>query len=97
VTLPNGATAEVSGRIDRLAVSAAEIRVCDFKTGASPPSLQATPRAYVAQAALYQAALASLYPDRPVRAFLVWTHGPKVHELPPAMLNEAFAALPASP
>jgi hypothetical protein len=32
-----------------------------------------------------------------VRAFLVWTHGPKVHELPPAMLNEAFAALPASP
>jgi ATP-dependent helicase/nuclease subunit A len=97
VTLPNGATAEVSGRIDRLAVSAAEIRFCDFKTGAPPPSLQATPRAYVAQAALYQAALASLYPDRPVRAFLVWTHGPKVHELPPAMLNEAFAALPASP
>ena len=97
VTLPGGRTAEVSGRIDRLVVAADEVRFCDFKTGAPPPSLEATPRVYVTQAALYHAVLSSLYPDRPVRAFLIWTEGPQVVEVPPAMLNKALGAVPASP
>jgi ATP-dependent helicase/nuclease subunit A len=97
VPLSNGRTAEVAGRIDRLAVNADEVLFCDFKTGAPPRSLDATPRAYVTQAALYQAALASLLPQRPVRALLIWTEGPEIQELPPVMLKEALAALPAPP
>ncbi len=97
VPLPGGGTVEVSGRIDRLVVTRDEILFCDFKTGAPPAALEATAPAYVTQAALYQAALASLYPDRPVRAFLIWTEGPQVVELPPAMLNQALACLAPSP
>jgi ATP-dependent helicase/nuclease subunit A len=59
--------------------------------------LEATPAAYVTQAALYQAGLAALYPERRVRAFLIWTEGPQVTELPPAMLNAALRALAAPP
>jgi ATP-dependent helicase/nuclease subunit A len=97
VTLPDGRTTDVSGRIDRLVLGQGEIRFCDFKTGAAPASLNATPRAYIAQAALYAAAIGLLYPERPVRAFLIWTEGPQVREIPPAMLNEALATLAAPP
>ncbi|MEA2758306.1 MAG: ATP-dependent helicase/nuclease subunit [Methylobacteriaceae bacterium] len=97
VPLPADETIEVSGRVDRLLVNPDEVRFCDFKTGASPPSLEATPRTHVTQAALYRAALAALYPDRPIRAFLIWTEAPQIVELPPAMLNEALAALAAAP
>jgi ATP-dependent helicase/nuclease subunit A len=97
VTLPGGRTAEVSGRIDRLVVAADEVRFCDFKSGRPPASLEAIAAAHLTQAALYAAALSSLYPHRPVRAFLIWTDGPQVLELPPAMLDEALAALSAPP
>ena len=97
VALPGGGNVEVSGRLDRLAVTSDEVLFCDFKTGAAPGSLEATPRAHLTQAALYQAALASVYSRTPVRAFLIWTEGPQVVELPPAMLNEALAAVAAAP
>jgi ATP-dependent helicase/nuclease subunit A len=97
VTLSGGRTAEVSGRIDRLVVAADEVRFCDFKTGRPPVSLAAVAPAHLTQAALYAAALSSLYPHRPVRAFLIWTDGPQVLELPPAMRKEALAALSAPP
>ena len=97
VPLPQGGSIEVSGRIDRLVPGPGEILFCDFKTGAPPASLEALPRAYVTQAALYRAALACLYPGRPVRAFLIWTEGPQVLELPAQKLNGASAALPAPP
>jgi ATP-dependent helicase/nuclease subunit A len=97
VALPDGGNVEVSGRMDRLVASPAEVLFCDFKTGAAPGSLEATPRAHLTQAALYQAALASVYSDRPVRAFLIWTEGPQIMELPPGMLNEALAAIAAAP
>ena len=51
------------GRIDRLAVAADAVYLADYKTGARPPG--ANPPAYVAQLALYRAALAPLFPDRP--------------------------------
>jgi ATP-dependent helicase/nuclease subunit A len=97
VTLPGGRTAEVSGRIDRLVVAADEVGFCDFKTGRPPASLEAVAPAHLSQAALYAAALSSLYPHRPVRAFLIWTDGPQVLELSPVMLKEALAALSAPP
>jgi ATP-dependent helicase/nuclease subunit A len=97
VTMAHGGAVEVPGRIDRLVANPAEILFCDFKTGAPPASVGALSASYATQATLYRAALSALYPDRLVRAFLIWTEGPHVVELPPAMLNEALLALAAAP
>jgi ATP-dependent helicase/nuclease subunit A len=82
------------GRIDRLAVAADAVYLADYKTGAKPPG--ANPPAYVAQLALYRAALAALYPDRPIRAFLVWLTGADAIEIASAELDAALANLAAS-
>ena len=49
--------------------------------------------AYVAQLALYREVLAKLYPDRPIRAALVWTDVPDLVEISAAMLDQALAAV----
>jgi ATP-dependent helicase/nuclease subunit A len=82
-----------TGRIDRIAVDDDAVYVADFKSGA--PVDDANPAAYVAQLALYRAALAPLYPDRPVRAFLVWIGAAKAVEIAPVALDEAIAKLTA--
>ncbi|MEK9672200.1 MAG: double-strand break repair helicase AddA [Rhodospirillaceae bacterium] len=77
----------MSARLDRLLVTEKEIVVADFKTNRPPPdSPQKVPDVYLRQMAGYRAALAALYPDRPVRAFLVWTVGAKWMELPDDLL-----------
>ena len=82
------------GRVDRLAVAADAIYLADYKTGARPRG--ANPPAYVAQLALYRAALAALFPDRPVRAFLVWLTGAEAVEIAAAELDASLAHLSAS-
>jgi ATP-dependent helicase/nuclease subunit A len=82
------------GRIDRLAVAADAIYLADYKTGARPSG--ANPGAYVAQLALYRAALAALYPDRPIRAFLIWLSGAQAVEIAAAELDASLASLAAS-
>ena len=80
----------VSGQIDRLAVSAGEVLIVDYKTNRAPPAaVEATPKAYVAQLAAYRACLAKIYPGRVVRCFLLWTVGPRLMELPGALLDAA--------
>ena len=78
-----------SGRIDRLAVGADAVRIADFKSGA--PVGWAERPDYLTQLALYRAAVAPLYPDRPVRAFLVWLGAAEAVEVPPAALDAALA------
>jgi ATP-dependent helicase/nuclease subunit A len=39
--------------------------------------------------------LAEIYPDKPVRAFLVWTAGPVVRELSAEALDAALGAINA--
>lgn len=91
---PNGAEIPVSGQIDRLAVTAEEVLVADFKTAASPAaSAREVPDEHVAQLALYAALAARLFPGRRVRALLVWTMGPSVHEIDPARLAAALARI----
>jgi ATP-dependent helicase/nuclease subunit A len=81
---------EIAGRIDRLAVADDAIHIADFKTDAAPPAAPgAAPEQYVAQLALYRAAAALLYPGKPVRAYLVWTVKPEIHEIPAALLDAA--------
>jgi ATP-dependent helicase/nuclease subunit A len=45
----------------------------------------------VRQLALYRAVLTKLYPDRPVRAALIWTEVPDLMELSAEVLNKALA------
>jgi ATP-dependent helicase/nuclease subunit A len=80
-----------AGRVDRLAVTAEAVYLVDFKTGDDPAS---APRAaYVEQLALYRAALAPLYPDRGVKAYLVWIEAGKLTRLSSATLDHALAGL----
>jgi ATP-dependent helicase/nuclease subunit A len=84
----------VSGQIDRLAVTDEAVHVADFKTTQWPPAdLDAIPRDHLAQLAVYAGLLRGLYPDRSLKAFLVYTRGPQVFEVPPALLDGALAAV----
>jgi ATP-dependent helicase/nuclease subunit A len=87
----------VSGQIDRLAVTAERVLIADYKTNHAPPrtldeALAAYPD-YVLQLALYRALLGAIYPDRPVRAALVWTETPDLMEIPAHSLDAALARL----
>ncbi|MBF9233223.1 double-strand break repair helicase AddA [Microvirga alba] len=87
----------VSGQIDRLAVRDDEVLVADFKTTARAPRPGApAPKAYVAQLALYRALLKDIYPGRKVRAFLVWTSGPVIHEVMEPDLESALTLIKAA-
>jgi ATP-dependent helicase/nuclease subunit A len=81
-----GAPTIVSGQVDRLVVTPAEVTIADYKSGPRPAT---PPPAYVRQLALYRVVLASLYPGRTIRAALVWTQAPELAEVPPAMLDAA--------
>ncbi len=84
----------VSGQVDRLAVTQASVLIGDFKTDRAPPQLiEDVPRSYIRQLALYRAVLKKLYPDRPVRAALIWTEVPDLMELSGAMLDDALAGI----
>jgi ATP-dependent helicase/nuclease subunit A len=77
----------IAGTVDRLLVSDAEVLIVDFKTGRGVPRAAETlPQPHVAQMAAYAAVLAGIFPDRPVRAALLYTGAPKLIEVPPEML-----------
>ncbi|MEK9755014.1 MAG: double-strand break repair helicase AddA, partial [Rhodospirillaceae bacterium] len=84
----DGAPVVVSGQIDRLLVRDDEILVVDFKTNRPPPEVESgVAEAYLRQMATYRALLAQIYPDRPVRAALVWTDGPRLMPLSDTLLE----------
>jgi ATP-dependent helicase/nuclease subunit A len=91
---PGRAKALVSGQIDRLVVTPGEILIVDYKTNHAPPRLAAeVPPGYVRQLALYRAVLARLYPERPVRAALLWTEAPDLMEISAPALDAQLAAI----
>jgi len=89
VALPGGRQIEIYGQIDRLAVVGDEVLLADFKTGRPRPAAD-TPDSYLAQLAVYRAAVAPLYPGKKVRCFLVWTEGPLGLEIDTARLEAAL-------
>lgn len=90
----NGKTVRVSGQIDRLAVTQASVLIADFKTNRpAPRRIGDVPPVYVRQLALYRTVLAKLYPDRPVRAALVWTEVPDLMELSAEAMDAAIAGI----
>jgi ATP-dependent helicase/nuclease subunit A len=91
---PGRPAALVSGQIDRLVVTPTEVLIVDFKTNLAPPSLPAgAPSAYVRQLALYRAILQKLYPQRLVRAALLWTETPELMEIPAPALDAQLATI----
>ncbi len=72
----------LSGQIDRLVVTDDAVLIVDYKTLRPPPRTEAeVPAIYLEQLATYRAAVAKIYPDRPVRCALLWTDGPRLMEV----------------
>jgi ATP-dependent helicase/nuclease subunit A len=89
-----GKQRQVSGMIDRLAVTDTAVLVADYKTNRPPPAtLAEVPQAYVLQLALYRELLRPLYPGRTVKAALLFTETPELMELPDAALDDVLARL----
>jgi ATP-dependent helicase/nuclease subunit A len=77
----------VAGQIDRLVVLKDEVLIVDYKTLRPPPAAESgIPEAYLRQLGLYVAAVAKVWRDRPVRAALLWTDGPRLMPVSPALL-----------
>jgi ATP-dependent helicase/nuclease subunit A len=84
----------VSGQIDRLVVTPAEVLIVDYKTNHAPPATVAgAPVTYIRQLALYRAVLQKLYPQKPIRAALLWTETPEMMEIPSPALDAQLAAI----
>jgi ATP-dependent helicase/nuclease subunit A len=78
----------IVGQIDRLAVTPEAVLILDYKTNRRPPArVEDTPIAHLRQMAAYRELLRRLYPDRPVRAALVWTETGEVSGLEPTLLD----------
>jgi ATP-dependent helicase/nuclease subunit A len=88
--------AEISGRIDRLAVSKTSVLIADFKTGKPPNTGQNAPANYIRQLAIYKRVLARIYPNRAMRALLVWTETSTIQEIAPEHLEAALRSPHAS-
>ena len=90
---PGQPAALVSGQIDRLVVTPEEVLIVDFKTNHAPPKTAAeVPRGYIRQLALYRAVLRKLYPERVVRAALLWTETTEMMEISVPTLDRELAS-----
>jgi ATP-dependent helicase/nuclease subunit A len=78
-TLPDGRV--IAGTADRLLIEDRRVSVIDFKTGRVPASDADIPASHRAQMQAYRDALQVIFPERDVRAALLYTAGPKLFEL----------------
>jgi ATP-dependent helicase/nuclease subunit A len=84
----------VSGQVDRLAVTRDSVLIADYKTDReAATSLAEVPKPYVGQLALYRAVLGRIYPEKTIRAALIFTEGPNVIEVPGAAMEAAMAEI----
>jgi ATP-dependent helicase/nuclease subunit A len=91
-----GDGARLNGRIDRLAITANDVLVVDFKTNRPPPArAEDVATIYRAQMALYKAALSKVFPGKRITCALVWTDGPRLMPLPDALLEAEIGAIRA--
>jgi ATP-dependent helicase/nuclease subunit A len=89
-----GEGARLNGRIDRLAITPNEILIVDFKTNRPPPAkVEGVSTLYIAQMALYRAALSKVFPGRRIACALVWTEGPRLMPIPEHLLEAELGAI----
>jgi ATP-dependent helicase/nuclease subunit A len=87
----------VSGTIDRLLVQEGRVRIVDFKTDRRPPKdIGEVPPASLRQMAAYVAALEVIFPGRRVEGALLYTHTPRLIELPADVIAAHKPALQAA-
>ncbi|MFO1103874.1 MAG: double-strand break repair helicase AddA [Methylocystis sp.] len=79
--------AVVSGRIDRVAETASEALIAEFKTGRPRGKIE---DAHLRQLALYRAAVAPLFPGKRLRCFLIYTQNASVFEAEETALTAAL-------
>jgi ATP-dependent helicase/nuclease subunit A len=89
----NAEPVEIAGQVDRLIVTGDSVLIADYKTDRILPYAIGEVEPYVTQLALYRAVLARLYPDRAVRAALIFTAGPALVEIPGAAMDEALCKI----
>jgi len=91
-----GEQAQVTGRIDRLAVTPDAVLILDYKTNRPPPAREEdVDPVYLAQMALYRDGAARIFPGRRIVCGLVWTDGPSLLRLSDGLLDRQIAALAA--
>jgi ATP-dependent helicase/nuclease subunit A len=91
-----GDKAQVTGRIDRLAVTPDEVLILDYKTNRPAPAREdEVDPVYLAQMALYRDGAARIFPGRRIVCGLVWTDGPRLLRLSDALLDRQIAGLSA--
>jgi ATP-dependent helicase/nuclease subunit A len=84
---------EVGGIVDRLAVTPERIWLADYKSDRAPPATHSgIPEKYVTQLAAYRSILRQIYPDRQIRAVLIWTETAAVMDVPEDWLEAASPA-----
>jgi ATP-dependent helicase/nuclease subunit A len=89
-----GQGAEVNGRIDRLAVTADQVLILDYKTNRPAPLREEeVDPVYLAQMALYRDGAAQIFPGKRIVCGLVWTDGPRLLRLSDPLLDRQIAAL----
>jgi len=77
----------IAGTIDRLLVTPETLRLVDFKTARRPPAgLGEVPVAILRQMAAYAAALEVTFPGRRAEVALLYTHEPRLIEIPADVL-----------
>jgi ATP-dependent helicase/nuclease subunit A len=79
----------VSGRVDRIAVLPTEIFLLDYKTDRTVPETLAFDHAYVQQLSLYVEILENAYPDRSIKAALLWTQTSRLEWISKELLTQA--------
>jgi ATP-dependent helicase/nuclease subunit A len=78
----------LSGQIDRIVVEDDRVLIVDYKTLRPPPETEdGVPALYLRQLATYRAALSRIYPGRRIDCALLWTEGPRLMPISPALLQ----------
>ncbi|MEQ1725365.1 MAG: double-strand break repair helicase AddA [Sphingopyxis sp.] len=79
----------IAGTVDRLLVSARDVRVIDYKSGRFvPASVGEVPVGYLKQMAAYVAALRVIFPNHAVSAALLFSEGPRLILLPDTVIEQ---------
>lgn len=65
----------VSGQVDLIVHMPDALVILDYKTGMHvPDSAEEVPSGYLLQLKLYEALLQKIYPEKPIRCAILWTH-----------------------
>jgi ATP-dependent helicase/nuclease subunit A len=92
IACPGTDQVEIAGQVDRLIVTEDAVLIADYKTDRAVPQRLDEIAPYVTQLALYRAVLARLYPQKHIRAALIFTSGPVLIEVSAVDMDAALDA-----